>query len=78
MTRQYKDSLTCNNEKLYVQYKTLDSMFNPYKYGIRRSGMSTANWKGFHCDYVTNNEELYLNELHLVGNKISEESLQNA
>ena len=67
MTAQYSDTIIFEDKKYALIGKKGPDLFNPEKFGIKATMMSTACYRGFYATYVLTRVNLLLDELTIMG-----------
>jgi hypothetical protein len=65
MTAQVSDIVSYGGSQLHLAAYSNGEPFDPVKYGYKPVMASTACWRGYLCEYKIENQQLYLDKLHI-------------
>ena len=66
MSQQMTDPFIWNDEEwIFLRADDVYALFDPQKYGLNPSPMTTACWKGFIIQFSVEHNELFLDKLYI-------------
>lgn len=65
MTAQISDSVSFEHQNFSIAGINGKGLFDPADHGIRPVPLTSACWRGFHCEYEVRDAVLLLRKVHL-------------